>query len=197
MRYKKTPVNQRTTYKLFDENGEFITEYRAGENGVTIIDIQNLHKIDDHEVYVNCKERKLPEWYKPVFEKWKEEFIKRFEEEYGRKPYPDEIPYSHRLNESLEDSADEFGEYSDKSYLQAAIAVTDEDDTPDSIFRLRELVAEMPEQWQKVYELHFIENLSKAEVGRKLGISDVRVGQLVNKIKRRIAEDKILKNFFI
>ena len=103
---------------------------------------------------------------------------------------------SSRFDVSLDAFADEFGEYTDKSYLQSAIAVTDEDDIPDSVYRLREIVSEMPEQWQKVYELHLIENMSKAEVGRRLGISDVRVGQLVFKIKRKIAEDKILKDFF-
>ena len=38
---------------------------------------------------------------------------------------------------------------------------------------LRELVAAMPEQWQKVYRLVFMEGLSKAKAGKKIGISDV------------------------
>lgn len=72
MKYRKTPQTLRGTYKLYDDDGNFITEYKPGKDGVTEVDIHNLHRIDDHEVYVNCKEIKLPEWYQPIPDAYEE-----------------------------------------------------------------------------------------------------------------------------
>lgn len=60
MKYKKTPQSKRGTYKLYDENGNLVTEYKPGENGVTEVDILNLHRLDDHEVYINSKDSNSP-----------------------------------------------------------------------------------------------------------------------------------------
>lgn len=197
MKYKKTPQSKRGTYKLFDDNGVFITEYKPGKDGVTEIDILNLHRMDDHEVYINNKDNKLPEWYQPVYNKWKSCFIEDFKKKYGREPYPDEVPGRYRVHESIEAQIDADGDdLGDCSHLEEQLAVTDEEDIPDTIIRLREIVETMPEQWQKIYQLVYIEGYSKAKTGRIMGISDVRVGQLVRKINAKIAEDKILKKFF-
>lgn len=95
MRYKKTPQDKRGTYKYFDEKGNVVAEFIPGKDGVTELDILNLHKIDDHEVYINSKEIKLPKECKPMYEKQKAEFIESFIAEYGRKPDKDEIPKAH------------------------------------------------------------------------------------------------------
>nr|DAZ21825.1 MAG TPA: RNA polymerase sigma-70 factor [Caudoviricetes sp.] len=197
MKYKKTPQAKRETYKLFDDDGNFVTEYKPGENGVTEVDILNLHKVDDHEVYINAKENRLPEWYQPVYDEWKKKIISDFKEQHGREPFTDELPGRHRVLESLDGQADSDGdELGDSSRLEENLAVYDGEDVPDTIDRLREIVAAMPEQWQKVYRLVLIEGRSKAEAGRIIGISDVRVGQLVRKINAAIAEDEVLKKFF-
>ncbi|MCC8013665.1 MAG: hypothetical protein LIO87_00570 [Eubacterium sp.] len=197
MKYKKTPRNKRNTYKLYDDNGNFVSEYKPGKDGITEVDIINLHKIDDHEVYINSKESKHPEWFQPSYDEWKNKFIDDFKEKMGRVPFNDEIPNRHRLLESIEaqETPDE-DELGDSSKLEAEIAVPFEEDIPDSIIRLREIVADMPEQWQKIYRLVNIEGFSKAKTGRIVGISDVRVGQLIKKINKLIAEDEILKNLF-
>lgn len=197
MKYKKTPHSKRGTYKLFDDDGNFVTEYKPGEEGVTEIDIINLHKIDDHEVYVNCKEIKLPEWYQPIYDKWKEKFIADFKAQHGRAPFAYEMPSKYRVFEPINAQTDADGDdLGDSSHLEAKLAVTDEDDTPCTVIRLREIIAAMPEQWQKVYQLVVIDGLSKAKVGRILGISDVRVGQLIKKINAAIANDEELKKYF-
>lgn len=195
MKIKKTPQNKRSTYKLYDDNGSLVAEYIPGKDGVTEIDILNLHKMDDHEVYINCKELKHPKWYQPIYDKWKENFIADFKERYGREPFNDEIPNRHRTLISIDAQidADEFG---DSSHLEEELSVSYEDDTPYPIIRLREIIDSMPEQWQKIYRLVVFEGRSKAEVGRIIGLSDVRVGQLIRKINEKIADDKKLKNFF-
>lgn len=198
MKFKKTSTENRGTYKLFDDDGHFITEYKPGKDGVTEVDILNLHKIDDHEVYINNKDRRLPEWYKPAFDVWKENFIKSFKEEYGREPYRSEIPKAHRQYISIESQMDANGdELGDSSHLETELAVYDDaDDESDAVTRLNEIIAGMPEKWQQIYKLHFIEGLPKAKVGRMLDITDVRVGQLVKKIKSAIANDEILKKIY-
>ena len=197
MKIKKTPRDKRGTYKLFDDNGNFVTEYRPGVGDVTEVDILNLHKMDDHEVYINAKENKLPEWYQPIYDKWKKQFIADFKEQFGREPFADEIPGRHRVLESLDGQTDSDGDdLGDSSHLETELAVFDEDDTPCTILRLREIITAMPEQWKKVYQLVVIEGLSKAKAGRIIGISDVRVGQLIKKINTAIAEDEELKKYF-
>lgn len=197
MKIKKTPQCKRGTYKLFDDNGNFVTEYKPGVDGVTEVDILSLHKMDDHEVYINAKENKLPEWYQPIYDKWREQFIADFKEQFGREPFADEIPGRHRVLESLDGQTDPDGDdIGDSSRLEEQLSVSDEEEVPDTIVRLRELVAAMPEQWQKVYRLVFMEGLSKVKAGKEIGISDVRVGQLVKKINAAIAEDETLKNLY-
>lgn len=197
MRFKKTPQKQRGTYKLFNENGEFVTEYKPGEDGITEVDILNLHKEDDHEVYINNKERKLPQWYQPIYDDWREKYIADFIEKNGREPFADEIPGRHRVFESLDAQTDADGNnLGDSSHLEEQLAVYDEYDLPDHIFRLREIVSEMPKQWQRVYQLVNIQGFSKAKAAKIIGISDVRVGQLIKKINARIAEDEELKKYF-
>ena len=197
MKYKKTPQAKRGTYKLFDDDGNLVTEYKPGENGVTEVDILNLHRLDDHEVYINSKELKLPEWYKPIYDEWAAKHIANLKEKYGREPFADEIPDRHRVFESIDAQANADGDdlgYS--SRLEEKLAVSDEDDTPYTVLRLREIIAAMPAKWQNVYQLVIIGELSKAEAGRIIGISDVRVGQLVKKINAAIAEDEELKKYF-
>ena len=41
-----------------------------------------------------------------------------------------------------------------------------------------------------------MKGLSKAKAGKEIGISDVRVGQLVKKINAAIAGDEFLKNLY-
>lgn len=197
MKYKKTPRDKRESYKLFDEHGELVTEYKPGENGITEVDILNLHKLDDHEVYINSKELKLPEWFQPVYDEWKTKFIADFKAKHGRAPFADEIPGRHRVYESIDAQTDSDGDdLRDSSRLEEEIAVPFEEDIPESVIRLQEIVAQMPEKWQKVYQLVYIDELSKAKAGRIIGISDVRVGQIAKSIKNKIANDEVLKKIY-
>lgn len=197
MKFKKTNKENRETYKLFDDDGNFITEYKPGKDGVTEVDILNLHKMDDHEVYINNKDRRLPEWYKPAFDVWKENFIKSFKEEYGREPYRSEIPKAHRQYISIESQITANGdELGDSSWLEAELAVYDDADESDAVTRLNEIITAMPEKWQQVYRLFYLEEHNKTQIGKILGVSDSYVGQLVRKIEAKIANDEVLKKIY-
>lgn len=198
MKYKKTPTAKRGTYKLFDDDGNFITEYKPGENGVMEIDISNLHKMDDHEVYINNKDRRLPKDCIPMYEKYKAEFIEKFIAENGREPYKNEIPRAHRQYISIDAQVMPDGnELGDSSWLEAELAVYDDaDDESDAVTRLNEIITSMPEKWQQVYRLFYLEGHNKTQIGKILGVSDSYVGQLVRKIEAKIANDEILKKIY-
>ena len=62
MKIRKTRQDKRETYRFEfyteNESGGYIKEcieLRPGENGVTEYWIKTLHSLDDHEVYLNCK----------------------------------------------------------------------------------------------------------------------------------------------
>ena len=91
-------------------------------------------------------------------------------------------------------SGDDLG---DSSRLEAELAVYDGfGDESDAVIRLKDIIAAMPEKWQQVYRLFYSEKYNKTQIGRMLGITDVRVGQLVRKIKAAIASDEILKKIY-
>ena len=145
----------------------------------------------------NSKEPKLPEWYQPIYDHWIENYIADFIEKYGRKPFADELPGRHRVLESIDAQTDADGDdLGDSSHLEEELSVFEDDDTPDHILRLREIVADMPDQWQRVYQLVNREGFNKTQAAKILGISDVRVGQLIKKINEKIASDKELKKYF-
>lgn len=54
----------------------------------------------------------------------------------------------------------------------------------------------MPEKWQQVYRLFYIEEHNKTQIGRMLGISKSYVRQLIKKFESAIANDEILKKIY-
>lgn len=69
MRFKKTPYCKRNRYKLYDDFGEEILEIKVGEYGVTEEDIRKFHAVDDHEVYINCKEMRVSPFETDIYQK--------------------------------------------------------------------------------------------------------------------------------
>lgn len=200
MKTKKTAQKNRTTYRLYDDEGRFVTEYKPGKDGITEEIIQAMHRMDDHDVYINSKENRHPEWFQAVYDRWKADFITHFREIYGRNPQRDEIPYRFRRCESIEAQCDVDGEeLNDSSRLEEEMAVRDVmpgDEPLTAVDYMRELVGGMPLQWQKVYQLVFREELTKADAAEKIGISAARVGQLVKKITVELTENDDLKKYF-
>ena len=132
-----------------------------------------------------------------VYDEWKARYIDTFKAKHGRIPYPDEIPGGHRVYESIESQIDfDEDESTESSHLASELAVYDEEDLTDDIIRLREIISGMPQRWQDVYQLVFIDGNSNSETGRILGISETRVRYLAGEIKKKIENDEFLKNFY-
>ena len=198
MKYKKTPYSKRNIYKHYDDDGNLVAEYKADRDGIDEGVISMLHKMDDHEVYVNYKENRHPEWYQPIYDEWRKDYIEKFKEEYGYAPNKDEIPGQRRQMEFIDAQEDFDGEENlgDNSRLSQELSYLMEDDAMTAIERAREIVSEMPEQWQKVYQLVFIEGKLKSHAASELSVSNARVTRIMKDITLMLRADMSLKKFF-
>lgn len=216
MSLHKTPRNMRNAicYQFYDADGhkEPAITIVPGKDGVTEVDLSHFYSAEDSEVYHNIRALNPNAWLTEEEKKalraqkdeWARQYIAEFVAAHGYEPNP--VDVNDAVNErfpknwtgSLDRmlSGDSEDDYSDKSHLLAFLAVPEKPEVPDDVERLRELVSSFPERWQTIYRRVLLNGNSKVEVGADLGISDVRVGQIVRQIQQKIANDEILKNFF-
>lgn len=193
MRYKKTPQSERRTYKVFDGQGKMVAELKPDENGVTADMIKKLHVVDDHEVYVNCKELRLPPYLEECYREWRQRYISQYIQEHGSHPKTDEITTAHRQLVYL----DEIRELPESNVaVQLALSHYYDDEPSDPVLLLRELVAQMPQRWQEVYRLAMLMEYSNVETAEILGVTEARIRALKKKITERIRCDENLKKYF-
>lgn len=185
MRIHKTKSSERGIYKYFYADGTKFT-VTPGENGVTEIDIQQLHRIDDSEVYNNIKNAKPPveAWQKSSIEEWK-------------KLHPDEEPpknWAISLQQLTDpDNGNDLG---DKSSLLKEISdLTNEQESP-VIDRLHDLIESLSPQQHDTYRKVIIEGIPMVKVAAEEGVSETAIRHRMDKIKARIANDEILQKFF-
>lgn len=217
MSIHKTPQHKRNAirYEFYDADGHrepTITIY-PGNDGITELDIQNFYRLEDSEVYHNIRATNPNSWLTEADRKElrakKDEFARKyisdFRSQHGYEPCTADV--TDAVNETfpknwtasldaMVDGDDGDDGYGDKASVLFDIAAPDSDDVPDYIDRLREIVAAFPKKWQTIYQRVLLSGDSKVEVGAALGISDVRVGQIVNQIKRKISADEILQKIF-
>lgn len=82
MNLRKTPSNKHSIYIYKFADGTSI-KLEAGKDGVIEIDIQELHRFDDHEVYNNVKNlhpARTEEEKKKITD-WKKHFITDFKKQ--------------------------------------------------------------------------------------------------------------------
>ena len=201
MKLHKTRRDQRETYKYYDANGKLVIELKPGENDVTEADIRTLHLLDDKEVRSNLKYRHgdLKE-QKALAEKWKQEYIEGFRNKYHRMPNEDEIAIV--MEDSVPDnwiaSIEEMTGDGDEDGLgdKAGFLYTlDEHDKklPADVERLNEIIAAMPESWQKIYQLKYIEKYSNCDIAKMRGVTESAIRKTLGKITDAIGKDPVLR----
>ncbi len=201
MKTHKTPTAMRGTYKQYDEDGHLLCEIKPGDYGVTEVTIDRMHRMDDAEVRVSIKERRLPAYMEEKAKAAKAEWIADYEQKYGRAPRPDEIPdLTHRsfvsIDEKMGDGDEEgMGEH---SRIAAQMAVRPFEEEESAVEYLRALVMEgnFTERERQVYEAVFIEGMAKQDAAKKLGISSPRVTEIIKNIMKKVSEDKELGRWF-
>ncbi len=189
MRYRKTPSNERETYKLYDDFGNIVCEIKPGEHGVTPEDIRKLHSLDDHEAYICSKEIVLTNYEKEIYRKWRDEYFKQN----GRYPENDGYFYPKRQFVYLDAVSEDFED--ENSNLQYEIYLSTAAEENDCISRLHEIIESMPERWQIVYHRAMLEGYTNVEVAKMLNVTEGRIRVLRRKIEEKIRSDEILKSF--
>ena len=168
MRVKKTRQDQRGVYRyevdVPDGKGGYRRTYnviRPGEDGVTEVMIQDLHRMDDN--WVSCNVRnghpKLTPEQKAVKKKW--------EEEHPGEKY--EMNWNLSLDHIAGDSDD--GDLG-KSSVLAGASYDPFEDVPDEVLKLREIAAtKMTDRQRQAYELIGLEGYSRTEAAEIMGVS--------------------------
>ncbi|MFN2925378.1 hypothetical protein ACKX2L_00445 [Lachnospiraceae bacterium YH-ros2228] len=201
MKLHKTRRNQRETYKYYDANGKLVIELKPGENDVTEADIRTLHLLDDSEVRSNLKYlHGNQKEQKAMVEKWKKDYVTWFESAYHRMPTEDELAVAMEeavpknwlgsIEEMMGDG-DEDG-VGDKARFLYTI---DEHDKklPADVERLNEVIAAMPESWQKIYQLKYIEKYSNCDIAKMRGVTESAIRKTLGKITYAIGKDPVLR----
>ncbi len=204
---RKTNADSRETYTYNFFNGEYDEKIviKPNENGVTEVDIERLHKLDDSEVYYNIKniKPKKDKGQKACEEQWESRYIEEFKIKFGYEPSKDDVKAAKKevFSSNWVASIDEIcsGSNENIGLGDKFKSLADEVETEETleIERLHEIVSSMPVSWQEIYNEVFLEGNTMVKVAKNRGVSEGAVRKTVNKIKKLIADDEILKSFFI
>ena len=190
MRIKKTRQDQRGVYRypvdVPDGKGGYRRTYnviKPGEDGVTEVMIQDLHRMDDNEVTNNVRNGhpKLTAEQKTAKKEWEEALP-------GEK-YPMEWNLS--LDYIAGDSDDP--DLDKSRVLESACYDPFEDmDVPDEVLKMHEIAAnKMTDRQRQAYELIGLEERTITEAAKIMGVS-IKVA----KVHFDKAVECIMKKFF-
>lgn len=159
-----------------------------GQDNCSETDIKQLHRMDDHEVYVNIKGSRPPveTWQKKIYEKWE-------------KDHPNEA-LDKNWNISIDAMQDSNGGENDANtgYLKTALYRSAVENMIDSspCDRMQELVGKMKPRLQAVYQLAMLDHLPNTRVANLLGVSESMIRKDIKAIECVFRKDAILKSFF-
>ena len=205
MKLRKTNTADRATYAYTftdtDEHGHSFTvrhTLRPGEDGVTEMDIQLLHRLDDREVESNIRNLrpKKTKAEKAEQAEWAERFKADLQERHGYAPSPDDVKaaieerFPKNWTRSLDQyqSDDDGGDTSDRhTELADPNAFVDPDEAlPPDVQRLREIVATCTAKQREAYRLVYIEGRTETEAAQVMGCTHQAVHKHLDLIKKKI-----------
>ena len=64
---------------------------------------------------------------------------------------------------------------------------------PADVERLNEVIAAMPESWQKIYQLKYIEKYSNCDIAKMRGVTESAIRKTLGKITDAIGKDPVLR----
>ena len=205
MRTKKTPKSKRGTYKQYDENGKVLYEFDP-ETDTTMTELTiedkrkrtaNMHKIDDSEVYFNLKYINVDKEERKARKKQREEYILDFKARFGYEPNEEDIPINmHREYVPIDSVTSDDEELGDASKVQEALSVHPFEEDYSAVQCMRRLVEGFTKREQEVYYLVGKKGLTKRAAAKKLEISEMRVGQIMANIIKKLRSNPDLRRFF-
>lgn len=188
MEIKKTRQDQRGVYRypvdVPNGKGGYTRKYnviKPGEDGVTEVDIQMLHRLDDN--WVNCNIRnghpKLTPEQKAAKKEW--------EEAHPGEKYP--MDWNLSLDYIAGDTDD--GDLDKSTVLASASYDPFKDEVSDEVLRLREIAeTKMTDRQRQAYEMIGLQEYTITEAAKIMGVS-IKVA----KVHYDKAIDCIRKNF--
>lgn len=185
MKFRKTVKRDTYKYHYTGMDGRVATsELVAGEDEVTDEYIKMLHALDDGEVYNNIKNCKVP------MEPWQKKAVEAWKKENPNKDVPKNWVVS--LNSVITESEEE----TEYGAIVADPKSVEEEET-DAISRLHVVVSKMTVTQQVVYQKFYIEGKTKVEIADEVGKTEAAIRKTIKKIEAIIADDEILKKFFV
>ncbi len=171
MLFRKTPTSERGNYVYRFNDG---TVSVIAEGSETAFWIKTNHSMDDAEVYNNIKNSRpqLEDWQKKAVEEWKAQHP-------GKEP---------EKNWNLSMDGLMKTENQDTSIYTRQLAEMTVNELDPQKELLYEKVAELPEEDQELYRLHFIEGYSQDEIGEIKGVSQNTISKKIRRIVKRLTE---------
>ena len=171
MKFRKTPLKQRSTYTYYDAEGNAVVVLMPGADGVTELDIKMLHQADDREVYNNLKNSK------PKLSDDEKHEIKKWEESTGQ----DWTEKNYNLSFDAVAEDNECREQSKLwhqvlNYQQESIGVD------SNIEFLHEAVKQLTTDQQWLYHQVYILERPQVEIAEELGVTKAAITNRLNKI---------------
>lgn len=175
MRYRKTPANQRESYRYRFADG---TKKDVTKGEVSPDLIKLLHAMDDAEVYNNIKNSRPPlmSWQKKERDEWKKKHP-------GEEPEKD---WNLSLDCLMETPNPDCSIYA----KQVADAVAEKEDRPKD--KLHSAVEELTEKEKELYRLRITEEYSQEVVAEMMGVSQNTISKRERKLMKKLKEKCLL-----
>ena len=180
--FRKVNVSRQTDYIYHSVTGNIVI--RPDEKtGVTIEIIRELRRADNREVEQNLKQARKPvtETERRDIEKWRSDPA---HPERTTADYPDSFQ---RWNLPIDGCWEDDGSNALDSTPAMTLTCHDADaDVSPVVQRLREFIGTLSERQRRFYQLVYVEEYSKSEAARIMGITPQRATMLDRQIRANI-----------
>lgn len=201
MRIHKTPLWEREEYNYDFVDGTKLT-LSPGKDGVTELDIKELHRLDDREVENNIKNgrpKRTVEQKKEI-KAWKYEYAQAFENRHGYAPNDTnlkevaDMTFPANWTISIDEVNDTIMDRASFLYDRKQRAKDEYQEEIEEHIAL--LIKDLTKREKQVYHLVVEKDLKKYEAGRCLGISGSYVSRVMKKIRAIISADEEIKKLY-
>ena len=182
---RKINVKNQTSYTYRSVTGETFTIYPDEATGITLEIIHDLCRADNRVVDQNLKQARSPmtEAERRDIEAWRgdEEHPERTKADFPEKYQRWNLPI-----DGLRHEDDDYDGPLDRDPVLQEAYTNKEPETSSAVSRLREFIATLSERQREFYRLVYVEEYSKVEAAKIMGITPQRATTLDRQIRANI-----------
>ena len=184
---RKINVKNQTTYTYRSVTGETFTIYPDEATGITLDIIHDLCRADNRIVDQNLKQARSPmtEAERRDIEAWREEKPEN-EPPRTKADFPPKYQRWNLPIDGLRHEDDDYDGPLDRDPALQKAYTSREPEMSPAVSRLREFIATLTERQQEFYRLVYIEEYTKAEAAKIMGITPQRATTLDHQIRENI-----------